>query len=484
LLAAIVAILANSVLFADAQPRLQSADLKLSTTVFSTYLGGEGTDDCDGVAVDGEGNSYLGCHLNSPELPGSEEYPYSIAGGMDAFVIKLNPSASAVAYIAHLGGSEWDAVQDLATDAEGNVYAVGTTYSADFPVSANAVQTDFGGGSDAFVVKLDAKGAVIWATFFGGKGDEDGRDIVPGSDGNVHIIGPTTSTDNPITSSALQSKSSGGSDAFIASFDPEGKLIYSTYLGGSGDDIGFAIAVDATGRRHIAGTTNSTDFPVYKSLYPTHFGDNDAFVTVLNAAGSAIEFSSYLGGSGSDEGIGIGLTPQSDIIIAGQTNSPDLPASTNSIQNKSAQAKIGGNTDAFIAQLNITKPTLTYLTYLGGNARERTRKLVIDPSGRALLVGETSSLDFPSSGNEQIRNNNADKGFAILVNDTGTQFPYTFLSGGSKIDAFESAAFGADGSLTIVGLSSSSDFPTVAPLQSKFLGGRFDIVVLRLLLSR
>ncbi|MDO9478325.1 MAG: SBBP repeat-containing protein [Pseudohongiella sp.] len=198
---------------------------ELPEIAYSTYYGGSGTDDCDAVAVDSDGNAYLGCHLNSPTLPGSDRYGYTISGGMDAFVVKLNSVADAVEYITHLGGSEWDAVLGLTTDLAGNVYAVGSTYSADFPVSADAAQSEFGGESDVFVVKLNADGETLWVTYFGGNGEEESNDIVLDSDGNVHIAGRTSSTDLNASAGAVQQNYGGGTDAFIASFDSQGRVI-------------------------------------------------------------------------------------------------------------------------------------------------------------------------------------------------------------------------------------------------------------------
>lgn len=147
-------------------------------TLYASYYGNVGTDDSDVVTVDSMGNTYLGCHSTSKNLPGAHNYPYKLKGGMDAFIVKLDNQGGKVDYLTHLGGRKWDAIQGIVSDSKGNIYAVGTTYSSDFPIKSNAFQSKFGGKSDAFVVKLNPKGKVVWSTFLGGKKDEDGRGIV------------------------------------------------------------------------------------------------------------------------------------------------------------------------------------------------------------------------------------------------------------------------------------------------------------------
>jgi len=158
---------------------------------FASLLGGAGTDDCDAVAVDAAGNTFLGCHLSSVDIPGSDKFPFSLAGNMDAFVIKLDAGDASVAYIAHWGGADWDAIQGLTTDAEGSVYAVGVSNSNDFPVSTSAAQGAFGGDSEIFLTKVDPSGKIVWTRFFGGDGDEDSQasDIALDKQGNILITG-------------------------------------------------------------------------------------------------------------------------------------------------------------------------------------------------------------------------------------------------------------------------------------------------------
>jgi beta-propeller repeat-containing protein len=447
---------------------------KSTTIVYSTYYGNIGTEDADAVAVDPFGNAYLGCHSNSPSLTGDGEHPYALGGEMDAFVVKLSDKGTEVSYVTHLGGSRWDAIQGLVSDSSGNIYAVGTTYSSDFPINANGFQPTFGGESDAFVVKLDSAGKIVWSTFLGGSSDEDGRDIAVDRHGNVHVVGRTKSNDFPALAGALQAKAAGGIDAFVATLDPEWKMLATTYLGGTGDDIGFAIELDNTGRRYITGTTNSSDFPVHNALQETHQGNEDLFVAVIDTTGSILEFSSYLGGGGNDQAYSISLGPSGDVFVMGITDSPDFPSTPGAFQQE-----LAGASDAFVARVNLQKRRLAYSTYIGGENEDNPRNLVVDGKGRAYVVGKTASHNFPTAFNQQTELQGRADAFVSMLDPTGSLLVYSTLYGGEGLDIFEGAAIGSDGSLTVSGLSNSANFPTVNPLQQTFVGGRFDIVVAR-----
>lgn len=449
--------------------KAQAQDQELPI-VFSTYYGDVGTDDADVVAVDLFGNTYLGCHSNSPGLLKDGKNTYTLKGGMDAFVIKLNKEGSRIVYLANLGGSDWDAVQGLVSDTLGNIYAIGTTYSPNFPVSENAFQQNFGGESDAFLVKLDPNGKVVWSTFIGGSKDEDGRGITIDAIGNIHVIGRTESSDFPVSANALQPGSAGGIDAFVSTFNSNGEMLTTTYLGGSGNDIGFAIDHDSKGRLYIAGTTNSTNFPVRNAIQVQNNGGDDLFFAVINSNRTGLEISSYWGGVGSDKNYSIDVGPSGDIYIMGVTNSSDLPTTESAFQEKSP-----GGRNAFVSRLDIENKDIIYSTYLGGGMDENPRNLVVDQDGNAYVVGNTTSDDFPTSTSLQGEND----AFITVLNAEGSGIIYSTLFGGNGREIFEGIAMGSDNTITVSGLTNSADFPLKKPLQSKFLGGRFDIAVAR-----
>ncbi|WP_074410380.1 SBBP repeat-containing protein [Aquimarina megaterium] len=446
-----------------------------TTTLYSTYYGSNGTDDADVVAVDSEGNTYLGCHSSSADLPGANRYPYTLSGGMDAFVVKLNKKGTEVAYLTKLGGAKWDAIQGLISDSIGNIYAVGTTYSSDFPINPNGFQPNFGGKSDAFVVKINPKGEVVWSTFLGGSKDEDGRGIAIDQQGNVHVIGRTKSKDFPTSEGALQSKSAGGIDAFIATLDPNGKMLTSTYIGGSGDDIGFSIKLDSMGQLYIAGTTSSINFPVKNAIQSEKKGKDDAFLAVIDPTRSIINFASYLGGKETERLYSIDLDSSGNVFMMGFTNSVDYPTTT-----KAFQTDFGGVRDAFVTRLNLNKREIVYSTYLGGEKDDNPRNLVVNKQGYAFIVGNTASKNFPIVNSQERNLRGDDDAFIAMLDPSGSFLRYSTLIGGKGQDIFEGLAIGTDGSLTVSGASNSIDFPTVNPIQTTFLGGRFDMIVARL----
>lgn len=453
---------------------LYSQELQPSI-VYSTYLGSFGTDDADVVAVDPVGNTYLGCHSNSVNLLNNDKHPYILIGGMDAFIVKLNSKGTEVNYLTHLGGTEWDAVQGIISDSFGNVYAVGTTYSSDFPINPDGYQSNFGGKSDAFVVKLNPEGKVVWSTFLGGNKDEDGRGIIMDKDGNIHIIGRTASNDFPTSDGALQPKSAGGIDAFITTLDSNGKMLTSTYLGGSGDDIGFAIALDSIGQLYVAGTTNSSNFPIKNAIQEENKGGNDAFLAVIDPTRSVIKFASYFGGGKSERLYNIDLNSSGDVFMMGFTNSSNYPTTGGAFQ-----PNFGGVRDVFVTRINLQKRDVVYSTYLGGENNDGPRNLAVDEKDNAFIVGYTSSKNFPTINNQKTKLSGRDDAFVTILDSSGSFLHYSTLFGGEGRDFFEGIAIGVDGSLTVSGGSSSIDFPTVNAIQNTFVpGGRFDIVTAR-----
>ena len=446
--------------------------------LYSSYYGGPGADDADVVTVDLDGNLYLGCHANSEDLLGANDQEYNLRGGIDAFVVKLNEEGNEVSYLAHLGGVEWDAVQGLVSDTEGNLYAVGTTYSSDFPVSTHSLQPNFGGESDAFVVKLNSKGEVIWSTFLGGNKDEDGRGIIMDNQGNIHIVGRTESENFPVTEGVLQAELAGGIDAFITTLDTNGKMISSTYLGGTKDDIGFSIALDSDDALYVAGTTNSINFPMKNAIQDKNQGGNDIFLAMMDEAKTELSFSSYLGGKEDDKLYGVSLDSLGNTFIMGLTWSSDFPTTE-----RAFQSNFGGARDAFVTKLNLKEGRVIYSTYLGGDEEDTPRNLVVNEKGNAYVVGITLSDNFPTTNLQKTQVSGRSDAFLTMLDPDGSRLQYSFLFGGDGDDVFEGVAIGVDGSITLSGGSNSTNFPLVKPLQSKFHGGKLDMIITRLLLD-
>jgi hypothetical protein len=278
---------------------------------YSTYLGGSIGESGAGVAVDSTGAAYVTGFTDSTDFPTTAgAFDASANGGDDAFVTKLDPAGSGLAYSTYLGGSDNDLGYGIAVDSTGAAYVTGLTGSTDFPTTAGAFDMSANGGFDAFVTKLSPTGSSLaYSTNLGGSDAERGFGIAVDSAGSAYVTGLTDSADFPTTAGALDTSYNGAEDAFITKLNAAGSgLAYSTYLGGSSTDDGFGIAVDSTGAVYVTGLTGSTDFPTTAGAFDTSYnGAEDAFISKLNAAGSGLAYSTYLGGAGFDLGRGIAV---------------------------------------------------------------------------------------------------------------------------------------------------------------------------------
>ena len=338
--------------------------------VYSTYLGGGGGDTGLGIAVDSSGNTYLTGATGSVGFPVANPLqPDRDAASVDAFVTKLNATGSALVYSTYLGGGGDDRSFDIAVDASGNAYVTGLTASTNFP-TASPIQPANRGGDDVFLTKLNAAGdALVYSTYLGGNCDECGFSIAVDPSGSAYVIGDTVSPNFP-TANPIQPARGGQVDAFVTKLNAAGNaLVYSTYLGGSLNDFGFGIDLDAAGNAYVAGIADSTDFPTASPIQPVNGGLGDAFVTKLNAAGNALLYSTYLGGSLEDFAFAIGVDAAGNAYMTGLTDSTNFPTA-GPIQ----LANGGGLHDGFVTKLNATGSALVYSTYLGKIVADERRR--------------------------------------------------------------------------------------------------------------
>ena len=317
-----------------------------SVRVYSTYLGGKGTDYGYGIAVDGSGNAYVTGQTTSTNFPTSNALQPSFGGGFsDAFVTKINAAGSALVYSTYLGGGATDVGIGIAVDGSGNAYVTGQTTSTNFP-TANPLQASNGGGMDTYAAKINADGsALVYSTYLGGSGDDQGQGIVVDGSGNAYVTGSTTSTNFPTTNPLQPSFGGDLRDAFVTKINPTGTaFVYSTYLGGRGDDQGLGIAVDGARNAYVTGRTSSTNFPTANPVQISNAGGTyDAFVTKIDASGSTLVYSTYLGGSGSDGGSAIAVDGAGNAYVTGDTDSTNFPTA-NPLQVSNG----GGFSEAFV----------------------------------------------------------------------------------------------------------------------------------------
>ncbi len=425
---------------------------------YATYLGGVGSDSPGGIAVDSTGNAYVTGSTGSADFPTASPRQPASGGGTDAFVTKLNATGSALLYSTYLGGNGADNGRAIAVDATG-AYVTGDTTSPNFP-TASPVQATGGGGTDAFVAKLDPTGAtLLYSTYLGGSGTDVGRGIAVDG-GKAHVTGSTTSTNFPTANALQATKGAGtGADAFVARYNGAGSAQdYSTYLGGSGTDNGRGIAADASGA-YVGGDTTSTNFPTATPLQLANGGGTDAFVTKVNAAGSALAYSTYLGGSTADNVDGIAVNSGS-AYVTGDTDSANFPTAPGALQ-----ASYAGGGDAFVTKYDATGSSFSYSTFLGGGSFDGANGIAVDSSGRASVVGSTSAGDnFPARSPLAVQEGNADF-FAAQVNAGGSDLAYSTPLGGSASDSGTAIAVDGSGSAYLTGSSSfyaDGDFPTTS----------------------
>ena len=368
---------------------------------YSTYLGGTGDDSGQSITVDSTGNAYLTGYTRSYDFPIKNAIQTTLRGDTEAFVTKINADGSDLVYSSYLGGSGEDYGWGIAVDSLGNTLVRGDTWSRDFPI-VHAIQPTYGGGNfNCFLTKLSADGsAFVYSTYWGGSGGEGGIGLAVDAAGNAYLGGYTVSDDFP-TVNPIQSRHVGsGFDAFLSKFSADGQTVfYSTYLGGSQPEWQYGIAVDPAGNAYISGYTESVDFPVVNALQATNHGGIDAFVAKINANGSALVYSTYLGGSADDAASSIAVDSSGNAYVGGYTKSTDFPI-LNAIQPVNR-----GGIDAFVTRINSDGSALFYSTYLGGSADESTPMpwnsyrdlgIAVDWAGSAYLTGSTWSSDFPT----------------------------------------------------------------------------------------
>jgi hypothetical protein len=333
-----------------------------TTLLYSTYLGGSDNDGGNGVALDPSGNIYISGNTFSSDFPTTPgAYDTWMEGKSAAFVAKLNSSGTVMLYSTFLGGIDRTEIPPgLLLDSSGNAYLTGSTRSSDFPTTPGAYDTTFNGefgDEDAFVAKLSSNGtSLFFSTFLGGSNYEVGWDITLDSTGNIYIIGDTRSSDFPTTSDAFDTSfngRAGEADAFVAKLNNNGTtLLYSTFFGGSDWDVGRAVTLDTSGYIYITGCTRSLDFPTTPGAYDTLFNCGwEAFVTKLNGDGTAVLYSTFLGGTGEDWGWKFVLDSNRKVIISGYTYSSDFPTSADAYD-----PSHNGWCDNFVAKLNLSIP--------------------------------------------------------------------------------------------------------------------------------
>jgi hypothetical protein len=348
--------------------------------LYATSIGGRGDDQGVAIRVEPSGAVVVAGHTQSDDFPTTENaFDRLPSGGTDGFVLKLAPDGSTLLFSSLLGGSAEDVVSALELGPGGSLTVAGTTRSRDFPVSSSAYAVEPRGARDAFVARLDPSGErLLFSTRLGGSEDDEGRALAVDAEGCAYLTGRTQSHDFPTTLGAFDRERC-GVDAFVAKLSSAGRvLLYSTFLGGSLQDEGNAIAVDGQKRAVVVGWTQSLDFPFEPARTPP--GRKDGFAVRLSEMGNALLHATPLGGTGADEALGVALDPLGTAWVVGRTRSADMPASRDA-----HQSRLRGAVDGFLARLSV-EGALQYATFLGGAGEDELRAVHGDRVGTAVVV--------------------------------------------------------------------------------------------------
>ena len=372
--------------------------------VYSTFIGGSNFDWGRGIAIDAAGNAYVTGQTKSSNFPttgGAFDRTFNVdtcprcgIDQYDAFVLKLNAAGSGLVYSTFLGGFNLDDGMAIALDGTGSAYVAGETEASNFPTTAGAFDRTINGAFDTFVTKLNATGsALVYSTYLGGAAVEFPSRVSVDASRNLVIAGSTSSGNFPTTAGAFDTTANGAFDVFVTKLNAAGSaLVYSTFLGGADFDSGGGLDLDAAGNAYVSGGTGSFDFPTTPGAFDTLADGSEAFVTKLNPAGSALVYSTLLGGTASDGASAVTVDGAGNAWVTGGTSSADFPVIVGA-----ADSTHNGMSDVFVSELNADGTTLLYSTFLGGNQSENGNDLALDASGGVYVTGLTFSANYPTT---------------------------------------------------------------------------------------
>lgn len=436
--------------------------------VYSTYLGGSGLDQANAIDVGTTGDAYVTGVTASINFPVQGTPQSTLVGGQDLFVTKMSLAGSTLSYSTYIGGVGTDVANDIFVSGAGTAYITGSTDSINYPVVTPTIAAQIG-GTDAFLTKLTAAGnGIVYSTYWGSTGFEEGTGVTVDPADNAYISGNTSAPNFP-TQTPFQAALAGGMDAFMTKFSVAGNsIVYSTYLGGAGDDRAFDMAVADDAAVFVVGSTTSVTFPTTAvSAQPGLAGGRDGFLTHFSLAGNALLYSTFLGGSGDDEIFSMAIDAPMNAYLTGRTNSSNFPTAA-----PSQPLYGGGVSDAFATKISPNGGARVYSTYLGGAGDDRGEGIAIDGALNTFITGSTTSANFPILLPFQASLSGPSDAFVTKLDPTGSARVYSTYLGGSGADAGMGVSVDLIGSAYVAGYTESLNFPTLAPFQSVFGGVR------------
>jgi hypothetical protein len=422
--------------------------------------------------TDDLGNTYVTGGTESSDFPVSSQAAQSQYGGAgDAFVAKIGPDGTLL-YATYLGGSGRDEARGVAVDSAGNVWIAGVTESGDFP-TLGAADSTLGGSGDAFVVRLAADGSLQASTLFGSDGADRALALRLDASGNAYVTGETSGVNFPTTTGAYDQTPNGDVDAFAIKFSPSAAILYSTLLGGPGFDHGLALTVDGTGSAYITGKA-SEGFPVTAGAYDTTSnGGYDMFVTKLTPSGSALAYSTYVGGNAWDEGLGIDADGDGNAYLTGNVQSLNYPVTPGAVG-----GALRGRIGVAATKLNPAGSALIYSGVIGGSVWDEGDALAVDSTGAVFISGHQASPDFPTTaGAFDTTFGGGVDGFLLKVDPTGSTLLYSTFVGGEGWDGAMAMSIDDVGRAYVTGATTSGDFPGTLVAGSR---GGFDAFAVKI----
>ena len=387
-----------------------------NSLLFASFIGGSADDFAKAATIDSDGNIYVTGNTQSADFPTQQAYDSTYNGGTsDCFIFKLDSTGSSLVYSTFIGGSDTDGAESIALGPRGEVYLTGYTWSSDFPTVEAFDYTHNGGGTDCFVLKINAEGSqLIFSTYFGGSRSDRGQCIAVDAMGDAYVAGNTFSPDFHVER-AYDYTHNGHQDCFVLKITFTGRALrFSTFIGGGWIDYASAIAFDIVGHVYLTGWTYSLDFPTTQGYQTVHNGRAEAFIVKLNPAGNAIVYSTLVGGSDDDFSKAIMIDSVNSVYITGTTDSNDFP--TVNAQDDS----YGGNSDCFVLKFNEFGDSLLYATYLGGSDADHGETMSVDSLGNAVVAGWTASSDFNTGeGDDPSFNGGWSDCFIVILADAG-----------------------------------------------------------------
>ncbi len=440
------------------QQQIPTVDSLVSTRLYHGSSKDGGVD----ITVDDDGFIYVVGNTESSNFPVVNAYDDSFNGESDGFLMKISDDLESVLYATFIGGSGYDYVESLTVDSLGHVYIIGQTNSPDFPMTVNA-SLDSATGTDVFVMKVDSlDGSPVFSVRLGGSDGDYGNAIAVDNEGDVHVTGTTFSNDFPLVYPTDETLN-GTIDCFLSTLSSNGTLVFSSYLGGSGQDYSYDLDVGPEGYVYITGATESEDFPSASQGNATVSGGFDSFIIKYNQTDHSLVYSTLVGGDLHDSGGTLEVDTWGNAYVGGRTNSFDFPVVN------AFDSSFGGGRDGFVFKLDADGETLHYSSYLGDYHEEYVNALAVDQHGFAYLAGFTLSLTFP------IEDSLSDKhygglwdAFVVKVSQDGNSLEYSTFLGGSEDESGKGIVLSSDGDALITGFTHSVDFAGTEVNASRF----------------